>query len=219
MLVGSSRQPERDGRRDREDLATLGLYQLPSALVDHPVMSGAQEDEVFQLVPAAVHHVGEVVTVRHGRCSSRGDLSSWAESFAGSAATTSRTSATIGFIFDFPSPRPGLTPLSRLRPDRAVTPELPELPELRCRRDPIPRPCQALQRCPLRLTKRSLRQTWLRGERHPGELTFHHARMALFSFSCSMVRRARFELAVSWSQTEPDGLPNLTRIHLASGVR
>jgi len=52
MLVGSSRQPERDGRRDREDLATLGLYQLPSALVDHPVMSGAQEDEVFQLVPA-----------------------------------------------------------------------------------------------------------------------------------------------------------------------
>src|SRR2546425_9071515 len=63
MLVGSSRQPERDGRRDREDLATLGLYQLPSALVDHPVMSGAQEDEVFQLVPAAVHRIDEVVSI------------------------------------------------------------------------------------------------------------------------------------------------------------
>jgi len=63
MLVGSSRQPERDGRRDRNDLATLGLYQLPSALVHHPMVPGAQQDEVFQLVATAMHHVDEVVPI------------------------------------------------------------------------------------------------------------------------------------------------------------
>jgi hypothetical protein len=110
--------------------------------------------------------------------------SSWAESFAGSAAMTCRTSATVGFIFDFQSLRPGLTPLTRLRRGQAVALELPEPP---CRRDQVPRPCPALPRWPLRLTKRSRRQTWLRGERHPAELTSRHELMATITTAYEIV--------------------------------
>src|SRR5438105_15821533 len=62
-LVWPSRQTESNGRRNRHDLAIFGLDQLPSALVHHPMVPRAQQDEVFQLVPAAMHHVDQVVSV------------------------------------------------------------------------------------------------------------------------------------------------------------
>src|SRR5205823_11874589 len=53
-------------RRDGDDFAVLGRDQLPPALMHHPVMPGAQKDEVFQLIAASVHHVDDVMAVAPG---------------------------------------------------------------------------------------------------------------------------------------------------------
>src|SRR5207245_5131963 len=48
-LVRSARQSERNGRCNRDDLAILDLDQLPSALVDHPMVPATQKDEVVEI--------------------------------------------------------------------------------------------------------------------------------------------------------------------------
>src|SRR5204863_3807972 len=59
--------PHEWGRwRDGDDPAFLAPEQLPSALMNLAVVPGAQEDQVFQLVAAAMHPVHDVVSIAPG---------------------------------------------------------------------------------------------------------------------------------------------------------
>src|SRR5438067_13647569 len=62
-LVRTAWQGEHRLWRDRDHLADLIPDQLPAAFMHFPVMSGAEENEIFQLIASAVHPVDDVVPV------------------------------------------------------------------------------------------------------------------------------------------------------------
>ena len=59
-LIRRARSAERQRRRDRRDLAIVGLDQLPTALVDEEMMPMAEKNLILEFSAAAmkpVHHV------------------------------------------------------------------------------------------------------------------------------------------------------------------
>src|SRR5438552_18430243 len=64
--MGRSR-PERDGRGNRDDLAVFIAHDLPTALMHHPVMTVAEQDQVVEDGLTAFDPVFEVVALAE-RC-------------------------------------------------------------------------------------------------------------------------------------------------------
>src|SRR5205814_8504078 len=64
--MGRSR-PERDGRGNRDDLAVFIAHDLPTALMHHPMMTVAEQDQVAEDGLTAFDPVLEVVAVAE-RC-------------------------------------------------------------------------------------------------------------------------------------------------------
>src|SRR2546426_1931661 len=74
-LVRSSRQPERDGGRDRHDLLMFGLDQLPAALMHHPMVPATEQDQVVEVGRTAVDPMHEMMSIAHrGRALQPGHL-------------------------------------------------------------------------------------------------------------------------------------------------
>jgi hypothetical protein len=62
-LVWTPRHSKKHGRRDSHDLAVVGFNQLPTALVDEPMMPMTEQNLILDFSAAAVQPVHYVVRI------------------------------------------------------------------------------------------------------------------------------------------------------------